>query len=117
MAKRHPFWDYPEVRRDVQTGTIVLHDGQDVEFPWLVIWSPTADGWARCADEAVGTWPFLNQCHHPDKWVQDKLESWQRAQRAWHKEYGRLSKLIGDLRAQLARQRERTREAEGAAHG
>ena len=126
----NPF-DHPQVRRDNETGTIVVRDGRAITREWLVVYRPpgtsaprlepaAVEAWDpysqdRLADEQVGAWPFLNQCHHPDEWVQSKLDGHERARRAWNKEYGRLSAVIGSLRAELARARERYNAGQGGA--
>lgn len=97
---------HPELRRDNMTGTIVLRDGKDVEFPWITIWASVTDGWARHSDEAVLTWPVLNQGHYSPRWAEEQ----RRAIKALQRHNGEISHRIGEARAQLARERERRRK-------
>lgn len=101
------------LRRDNATGTIVMWDGRYEPVPWIVLWAPTPDGWARRTKDQVATWPYLNQAHYPDAVVRDKLEQAKRHRKWLQRENGRLAHLIGDLRGSLARERERRKALEG----
>lgn len=106
MTKQHP--QHPEVRRDNATGTIVMRDGWDFTYSWLVLWATVDEGGARRTDDQVATWPTLNQGFYSPEWAEEQ----RRGRRALQRENGRLSAKIGQARAELARARERRRAAE-----
>lgn len=95
---------HPEIRRDNHTGTIVVRHGIDLARPWITIWAWNVDLWGSYTDEHVQTWPVLN----PEYLIRERKAHAKALQR----QNGKLSAVIGDLRAQLARERERRRELE-----
>lgn len=105
----HPHFRFPALRRDNATGTVVIRNDRDAEYPWIVI-HPGHVGWARRSEAEVATWPFLNQFTLPPDEIQRKLDDGTKRAKALQRENGRLSAIVGALRAQLARERERRRE-------
>lgn len=95
---------HPEIRRDNHTGTIVVRHSIDLARPWITIWAWNVDLWGSYTDEHVQTWPVLN----PEYLIRERKAHAKALQR----QNGKLSAVIGDLRAQLARERERRHELE-----
>jgi hypothetical protein len=102
MTKNHP-----EIRRDNHTGTVVIRQSINLAQPWVCIWAMTVDAWGSYTDEQVATWPILNP-----EYLTREMEQHRRTRNILNKENGRLSRIIGELRAQLAREREKRRRAE-----
>jgi len=95
---------FPEIRRDNATGTIVVRLSGDMVYAWHAIWAWTTEMWHNYTDEQVATWPILN----PEHYIRER-DDHRRTRRSLRRQNGRLSHTIGELRAQLARERERRR--------
>lgn len=93
---------HPEIRRDNHTGTIVVRHSIDLARPWITVWAWNVDLWGSYTDEHVQTWPILNSEY--------LIRERKAHAKALQRQNGKLSAVIGDLRAQLARERERLRE-------